>query len=261
MFKNLINFQLKRTSQKVNFVVVSMLLFSSQLIAQSKVIDVNAFEKIIVSPCIEVLFKEGTKESVTVESITVPMEKLNVVVENNALNIYLEGARITANKREKYSNGINYKSDIYKGTVVKAVVTYKKIKSLDLRGNEKFTFESNISVEKLNLKIYGESQVYMNEIDIQDFQTSIYGESYLEIEKGKTNYQKFIAYGESKINMLNVENKETILTAYGDGIFQFNVSEKLKVTSYGEANISYSGNAQVQKGLIIGKTRITNVNF
>ena len=260
MFKGIMHFQSKRMTQKAIFKVVSIVFFFfflSQLAAQSKVIDVDAFEKVIISPSIEVLFKEGTKESVSIEFITVPMEKLNVVVENNTLNIYLEGARITANKREKYTNGIKLKSTVYKGTVVKAVVTYKKINSLDLRGNEKFTFDSNIRTDKLNLDVYGESQVYIKSVNILNLKTSIYGESYLEIQQGEINNQKFIAYGESKINVLNVANKETNLTAYGDGVFQLNVSEKLKITSYGEATISYSGNAQVQKGLIIGETIIT----
>ena len=264
MFKNVINFQLNRMFQKANFAVSSIVLFlffSTQITAQSKVIDVDTFNKIIVSPGIEVVFKEGTKESVSIESITVPMEKLNVIVENNALNIYLEGARITANKKQNYNNKTKFKTAVYKGTVVRAVVTYKKINALDLRGNEKFIFESKISTDKLNLKIYGESQVYINNIDILNLHTSIYGESYLEIQEGQITQQKFTAYGESKVNALNVESNETTLTAYGDGTFQFNVSEKLKITSYGEAVINYSGSAQVQKGLIIGNTKITNVNF
>jgi hypothetical protein len=60
---------------------------------------------------------------------------------------------------------------------------------------------------------------------------------------------------------LNVENTETKLTAYGDGTFQFNVSEKLKITSYGAATINYSGSPNLTKGIVIGETKITKVNF
>lgn len=264
MFKNQMNFRLKRIAKRTGlaiFPIITFLLCSNYSTAQSKVIDVETFDKVIVSPHIEVVFKEGDKESVLVESITVPNEKLNVIVKNNTLNIYLDGAKITADKKKEKINGNKRKTPIYIGTVVKAIITYKKINSLDLRGKERFVFESSISSDKMRLKIYGESQVYMNDVNLKNLQVSIYGESYLEIKQGKIENQKFTAYGESKVNTLNVNNIETKLVAYGDGTFQFNVAEKLKITSYGEATIIYSGSPNLNKGIIIGKTKITKVNF
>lgn len=243
------------------FTIIAILLFSNFSIAQSNIIDVESFDKIVISPNIEVVFKEGNKESVNIESITVPIEKLNVVVKNNTLNIYLDGAKITSDKKKDKNNGSFQKNSIYNGTVVRAIITYKKITSLDLRGEEKLVFESNLNSDKLRLNIYGESQVYINEVDIKNLQVSIYGESYLEIMKGTTENQKFTTYGESKVNASNIENTETKLTAYGDGIFQFQVSKKLKITSYGEATIIYSGNPIIDKGIVIGETKITQVSL
>ena len=264
MFKNQMNFQMKWITRKTSlavFPLIVFLLFSNYSTAQSKVIAVETFDKVIVSPHIEVIFKEGVKESVSVESIIVPIEKLNVVVKNNTLNVYLDGARITTETKKEYVNNNKRKTSIYKGTIVSLIITYKKINSLDLRGEERLVFENNIVAKKLRLNIYGESQVYLNEVDIQNLQVSIYGESYLEIAQGKIEKQKFTAYGESTINTLNVESTETKLTAYGDGTFQFNASEKLKITSYGEATINYSGNANLNKGIVIGETKITKVNY
>tara|TARA_R110000772_G_scaffold37392_2_gene88920 strand:+ start:182 stop:961 length:780 start_codon:yes stop_codon:yes gene_type:complete len=258
------NVRLKREAIKTSlavFALMSFLLFSNQSTAQSEVIDLETFDKIVVSPHIEVIFKKGEKESVSVESITVPMTKLNVIVKNNTLNIYLDGAKIAADTKKENINGYEQKTSIYKGTVVRAIITYKEVNSLDLRGEERFVFESFINSKKLRLSIYGESQVYFDEVDIKSLLVSIYGESYLEIKQGKIEKQKFTAYGESKVNTMNVESKETKLTAYGDGTFQINVSEKLKITSYGEATINYSGSPTLNKGIVIGETKITNVNF
>lgn len=264
MFKNTKNFQLKQIVKRESFLISVLLFglfFSNHLMGQPKVFKVDSFDKIIVSSHIEVIFKAGETESVSVEFITVPIEKLNVLVEKNTLNLYLEGARITTEQKKEHDNKVNYNSPLYEGTIVRAIITYRKIKSLDLRGKEKLVFENKLAAEKLSLKIYGNSQVYVNEVDVQNLQTSIYGKSYLEIQNGKTHHQKFTAYGESVVNTLNLENKETILTAYGDGTFQFNVSDKLKVTSYGEATINYSGSPELQKGLIIGRTKITSLSF
>lgn len=79
--------------------------------------------------------------------------------------------------------------------------------------------------------------------------------------QGEIEKQKFTAYGESKVNTSNIANMETRLTAYGDGTFQFNVSEKLKITSYGEATINYSGSPNLNKGIVIGETKISKVSF
>ena len=264
MLKNKINFQLKGIIKKTSLAVLPIivfLLFSNYSTAQTKVIDVETFDKILVSPHIEVVFRAGDKESVSIESIIVPIEKINVVVKNNTLSVYLDEAKIVSGNKKEYRNGNTYKTSIYKGTIAKAVITYKKLNSLDLRGEERFVFENTIRAKKLRLKIYGESQVYMNEVDIQNLQVSIYGESYLEIRQGKIDTQKLTAYGESKVNTLNVKNKETKLTAYGDGIFQLNASERLKITSYGEATINYSGSPELHKGIVIGETQITKINY
>ncbi|TYP75101.1 head GIN domain-containing protein [Aquimarina intermedia] len=221
----------------------------------------QSFDKVVVSPHIEVTFKEGDKESVSVESITVPREKLNIEVKNNTLKIYLDGAKITADKKKQNKYNYRKSESIYKGTIVKAVVTYKNINALDLRGEEKFVFANTLDTEKLVLNIYGESQVYIKEVDLESLFVSIYGESYLDIQKGTIERQKFTAYGESKINASNVVSSETTLTAYGDGSFQLNVSKKLKITSYGEATITYAGSPELNKGIVIGESTITKVDF
>ncbi len=263
MLHNQTNFQLRRRIQKTNFAVgacLVFLLFTSKLVAQPDVINVSAFEKIIVSPHIEIVFQEGEEESVHIESMTVPMEKLNVVVKNKTLHLFLDDAKITQPTKKEYINGYKRKISIYKGTVVKAIVTYKNINSIDLRGEEEFVFESSINTEKLQLKIYGEAQVFLNEVVLQDLQVALYGENYLEIKEGKIENQSFKAYGESEVNTVTIDNSETKLTSYGESEFQFGVSEKLHITSFGEASITYAGNPILNKRMIIGETEISKVN-
>lgn len=262
MFKSKINFLSKWVLKKASLVVIAALTFlllSNYSTAQTKVIEVETFDKIIISPHIEVVFKEGEKESVLIESISLPIEKLNIGVKNKTLHLYLDGAKIASDKKKEYKNGNECKTSVYKGTIVKAVVSYKKINSIDLRGEEVFVFESKINAEKLDLKIYGESQIYMNELDLQDLQVAMFGESELEIKQGKVENQKIVMYGESKVNAMNVDNAETKITAYGEGDFQLNVSGKLKITAYGEASVSYYGNPILHKGIILGEAQITNL--
>ena len=53
--------------------------------------------------------------------------------------------------------------------------------------------------------------------------------------------------------------EETKITAYGESNFRVKVSDRLKVTCYGETNVSYSGDPEVDMGLIIGEAKITKI--
>ncbi len=225
-------------------------------LSQSETISVESFNKVIVSPHIQVVFKEGTKESVTIELITESRDKLNVEVIGKTLRIYLDDAKVTTKQEKVDYDEWKRKESIYKGTVVVAIVTYKNLEELSLRGDERFSIESALALEKFKLSIYGESQVYFNEVNMKTLRIAIYGESLLEIKKGTVDYQKITAYGESVINTLGVDNRLAKIIAYGEGSYRVKVSENLKVTAYGEAEILYEGDPNINKGIVIGEAKI-----
>lgn len=238
---------------------LSILLCTYHANAQSELITVDSFDKIVVSPHIEVVFKEGDEASVRIEEISVPMEKLNVSVENKKLHLFLDGAKVTSPSITEQVNGNTCTTDVYDDLVVKAVVTYERLESIDLRGEQQFVFESKIERREFRMKIFGESQVLFKDVDITDLHVSMYGESSLEIASGKVENQTYRVYGESEVNTLGVENEDTKVTVYGEGEFQLTVSDNLIVTSYGEATIEYAGEARLQKRIIIGETEITRI--
>lgn len=148
---------LLRSSSLLPILLISFFLSFSSLIAKSKTFDVDGFNKIIVSPHIEVTFKKGDNESVIIESISEPIGKFKAEVKNKTLQLYLDGAKVTT-KSEKEAN--DRKVPLYTGTVVKAIVIYKEVETFSLRGEERFLFESPIDAQKITLNIYGESEVF-----------------------------------------------------------------------------------------------------
>ncbi|WP_394748161.1 head GIN domain-containing protein [Spongiimicrobium salis] len=246
--------KLKNTS--LLFVFVLSVLGWNQSTAQSKTFSVDSFEKVIVSPHIQVTFRQGDTEKVVIENASVSLDKINVEVEGNTLRLYLDGAKVITKSEKVNNDHWKGKRSIYEGTKVSAVVTYKKLESLSLRGEESFLCESPLEAEKFRLKIYGESQVYFNEVDFTSLTTTIYGESYLEIKKGRIDHHKIKAYGESTINTLGVNNKNTKVTAFGEGSYRVKTSNRLKVTAFGEATVAYEGNPQINRGIILGEATI-----
>lgn len=241
--------------------IFALIIFIGQLaMAQSKTITVKSFDKVIISPHIQANFVKGNSPKVVIEKSTVATDKVNVEVNGKTLRIYLDDAKEVTKSEEYYANGQKRKRPIYKGTVLTATVTYTTLEELSLRGEETVVCKSPIDQEKFRLKIYGESQVYLNEVKLQELHTTIYGESVLEVKKGSTGHQKFTAYGETKINTLGVANKSTKITAYGEGSYRINASDRLKVTAYGEATVAYQGNPDVDRGIIIGEATIQRID-
>lgn len=227
--------------------------------AQSKTFKVKTFDKVIVSPHIEVVFKTGDVEKVVIEMLTEDLDEMNVEVSGKTLQIYLDDAKTTT-KADKEKSTKHRTVAAYKGTVAKAIVYYKKVKTFSLRGEERFLFEDPIISDKIIFNIYGESQITMKDVTLKELKVSIYGESYLKIENGSIENQKIIGYGESVVDFLQVNNKETKITAYGDGSYQFNVSDTLKITSYGEPTINYKGSATLENGISIGEVDINKLD-
>ena len=236
--------------------ILPFLLIFNQAIAQSEVIETKSFDKVIINPHIQVVFEQGNTESVRIERINVPIDKLNIEVKNKTLEVYLDGAKMITKSKKGERDEWGGKSDLYQGTIVKMIVTYKDVDEFSLRGEEKMLFESPINTEKLELNIYGESQVLVNELVVNELKVAMYGENELQIRKGSTQNQKFTIYGESDINTLGLENQETKVVSFGEADFKLNVVDRLKVTSYGEADIVYQGNPTVKKGIVIGETTI-----
>ncbi|MBG6131489.1 hypothetical protein IWQ47_003192 [Aquimarina sp. EL_43] len=242
-------------------IAIAILLFCINLCqAQSEAIAVQHFDKVIISPHIQVTFIEGEKESVMIENTRVPQEKINIEVAGNTLRMYLDGAKTTTKTVKTNENGWERKKPIYKGTMVTAVITYTQLRELSIRGEEIIECKSPIKRDDFRLKIYGESKMTMNSLKVNSLRVSIYGESYLEIKEGSVNDQKYTVYGEGKVNTLGMINENTKITAYGESNFRVRVSDHLKVTAYGEATVAYNGNPSINKGIILGEATIHKIN-
>ncbi len=227
---------------------------------QLKSVTVDHFDKVIVSPHITVTFVEGASEIVEVHTSTEPIGKLNIEVVGATLRIYLDGAKTYTDNEKVKGDNYSYNNPIYKGTVVTATVNYKQLEELSLRGEERYVCKSPLNQPEFALKLFGETEVYFHEVHLENLTTTIYGESYLELKNGNIDKQKITAYGETKINTLNVATNSVKITAYGEGSYRIAVSDRLKVTAFGEATIAYEGSPEIKKGIVIGEATIQKIN-
>jgi ribosomal protein L31 len=220
---------------------------------------VNHFSKIIISPHIQVTFVQGDEEKVSIEKSSVSNDKINIEVSSKTLRMYLDDAKEVTKHETVDEGGQTVKRPIYKGTMVIATVTYKTLNDLSVRGEEVMLCKSLIKGDEFTLKLYGESHMVFNEVSLGNLNTKIYGESFLEIKSGSITDQKYTAYGESRINSLGIAGNTARLTAYGEADFQVNVSDEIKITSFGNAKLKYKGNPAISKGINVGGVVINRI--
>jgi hypothetical protein len=247
------------TQNKMLIPLIIALLSLGLSNAQSETVEVSGFTEITISPYIEVVFQQSENESVVIENSKVDREKINIEVDGNELHIYLDDARIVSKEKEVKVNGREMDRPIYSGTEVRITVNYKNLEAVEIRSEEVMNFEDAISVENFDLDIYGSPKIYFESITAEDLKVAMYGESYLEIKAGKVDFQRYRCYGKSEVNAVKLLSSETKIAAYGNNHIVVNVSDKLKVSAFGEARIQYKGDAKVNNGLKIGETVVQKI--
>lgn len=246
--------------KNLNHIIIVALLFLGQTLQAQTEHIVDHFNKVIISPHIETTFVQGDEESVTILENTLTDDIVNIEVKGKTLRVYLKDAKESTKHQKVVKNEMKMNVPMYKGKVLTIKIIYKNIDNLSLRGEQITVCESLINTEKFDLKIYGESQVTFKEINIKDFDADIYGESQLTIKKGKTGNQHITAFGEGEINLVEVDNKTSKLKAYGEAQFRVQASERIKFTAYGEAELYYTGTAEVHRGLSFGDSKISRID-
>lgn len=219
--------------------------------------SVTAFNKVVVSPKINLILEQGEHENVRVVYANIAPEKINIDVSGKTLRLYLEDARVTERTHKGYYTS---REGIYKDATVTAYVTYKALRALEIRGDQELTCTSDITAKKFTLKAYGENEIKLTSLNTQYFKTSLYGVNNLKIKGGQAEYQKYRLFGENKIDTRALKSLMAKTNIYGESKIRLTTIDELKINSFGESMVYYNGDAQVYKGLIFGRTRIEKLN-
>lgn len=239
--------------------IILLLLFAMNVPAQSTT-TVGHFDKVIISPHIQVTFVEGNEEAVTIEKSSVRDDKIKIEVKQGTLRLYLDGAKEITRNEKVDDNGNKVKRPRYEGTVVTAIITYKTLDNLSIRGEQKIVCKSPLKGDLFKLRVYGASDVVFSEVHLGVLKAALYGESILEIHSGEIKDQQYQTYGESRVNSLGTKGNTSRIVTYGPSYFSLNVVQAIRITSYGDANLKYRGSPAITRGLLIGDVHIDQID-
>ncbi len=228
------------------------------VIAQAK--DLEPFNAVAISPHISATFVEGDKESITINELLVSEDKVNIEIKSGKLYVYLDDAKNITKHEKVKKDGMKMKVPIYKKVVLNVTITYKSLDKMTIKGEQKITCESKIVTDDFRLTVYGEPEIVFEGIEAEEFVTTMHGAGLLKVKTGTTNYQKITAYGEGVFDLSELDNKTSRLVAYGEAEFYLQSSERIKITAYGEASLSYKGDAVVKRGINIGGVEISRID-
>jgi hypothetical protein len=244
-----------KNSLKSLFIITAILL-TTVVNAQELQKNLESFNKIIVSPKINVVLKKGERESIRVRYSNVSPDKINIEVNNNRLRIYLDEARFVEKHRNTHSENYSSNMSIYHDATITAYVTYVELKVLDVRGEEEVTCESAIDTDKFKLKVYGEAEITIASLHARRFKAVLYGENKLKIKEGQAGHQRYRLYGENKIDSRAFASETISTTIYGEGRLSVNASDEIRINAFGEPQVNVIGNSHISRGIIIGKADI-----
>ena len=241
-----------------SFLVIVLIALSTPLTqAQEITRDLKSFNKIIVSPKVNLILEQGDQENIRLTYSNVDADKINIKVQGNTLRVYLDDAKVT---EKMHRTGDNQKRSIYHDASVTAYVTYKQLEHLEIRGNQELTCNGPLKAERFTLKAYGENDINLASLKTEYLRTSLYGDNDLKIKSGKAEYQKYKLFGDNEIDTRELKSFSATTTIFGESKIKLNTQDNLKVNAFGESQVSYNGNANVNKGLIFGKAQITKLN-
>lgn len=219
--------------------------------AQTVTQEVKSFNKIIASQYIGLELTEGDEEKVEFKAYNVDEADIIIEVKGNTLHIYLEDAKLVDRDQDNY----------YHNAFVDAKVTYKTLKKLQTRGEEKIVCNSIIKADKFTLKVFGESDVRLEGVDADRLKVSLFGENDLTIKSGNADRQVYKSFGENIVKTKNVKGKFTKTKMYGESDMTVNASDKLRINAFGESDVLLVGKGRISRGIVIGENQISKLSW
>ena len=236
-------------------IVVSLTLITSAT-AQEITSSLKPFSKIISSPRINLVLTQGDQESIRLVYEGVPAEKINIKQRGNTLHIFLDKAKY-AEKKYKYGYTT---TPMYPDARLTAYVTYRSLEELEIRGNQELSCLDPIRNARFALRAYGENDITFASLNTEYFITRLYGENMLRIEDGKADFQKYSLYGNNDINTVALKSYYATATIFGESSLQLHTDDELKVSSFGEGEVIYAGNAHVNHRVVVGNARVSHLD-
>jgi hypothetical protein len=186
---------------------------------------VPGFDAVDIGGAFEVLFRQGSQESLTVEAEAGIIDKVKTEVSGHTLKIYTD------------------KDCCWDSEKISIYLTVKDIKYLEISGACELKSEGDIRLENLEMEVSGASEITLN-FALAKLDLNLSGASELTLS-GSCDDVYMETSGASEIDALNFKVGSMTIDASGASDCKVNVTEDLKVDASGATSVRYTGSATV----------------
>jgi hypothetical protein len=243
------------TTMKATLTIIAAILASVVGYSQEIHRDLKDFDKIIVSPKINLVLVKGDEESIRIEYHGVRHPE-NIIIKQTGrkVHVYLDRAKI-------YDIGVRRdnmmgRKERYRAATITAYVTYKELRVIETRGEGNVTCDSPIEAKRLKVKAYGETDIRLSHVEAATVKARLYGANTLEIAEGDAGHVSYKVYGENQIDTRGLKAVTSSTTIYGEGKLMLFSTDEVRVNSFGDPSLIVSGSPVISKGIIIGNAKI-----
>ncbi len=237
-------------------VTISIISVNAQRINQ----ELEFFNKVIVSPRIDVELVKGEKERIDITYDGVVKKEINIVRRGKTLRLYLDHARISEKQVVTRYKGWVEKRPRYEHAEVKAVITYTSLKHIQIRGEQEVNCPNVIASDKLRIKQFGENKLAIAGVKTNRLKISLFGENEIDIKEGETKLQIVKLFGQNDLDTRNVFAVNSKASSLGESRIHINSSQSIKVMALGESTIYFEGGGEMYTGLVLGENKFVKVH-
>jgi hypothetical protein len=186
---------------------------------------VSGFDAVDIGGAFEVIIKQGSQESLTVEAESGIIDKIKTEVSGHTLKIYTE------------------KDCCWDTRNMAIYLTVKDIRYLEISGACELKSEGDIRLDNLEMEVSGASEITLN-FALSKLDLNLSGASELSLS-GSCDDVYMETSGASEIDAINFKAGSMTIDASGASDCKVNVTEDLKVDASGATSVRYTGSATV----------------
>jgi HSP20 family molecular chaperone IbpA len=233
----------------------------SPLRAQTFTRELPRFDRVAASPLITLVLEPGDQERVRLEYSGVDPGKIHYEVHGKTLRLYLDDARYTIREHKYWRDGYEYRRPAYDRSVrVTAYVTYKQLRSIEKRGEEDVTCKGPLAAKRCTVRLFGDIDAEIESVTARRFKAAMFGENTLRIASGEAARQRYRSFGENTVDTRNVAGRITSTSTFGDSHLRLHASDQMRVTTFGESDVRFTGGGQLSKRLVFGEASISKLD-
>lgn len=240
---------------KALFTLLAALLIVNVGFSQEIEQKLQPFDKIVVSPRIDLVLIPGQEESIRITYSGVDKEKILIEEKRGRVHVYLEDAKIydTGEKRSKHMFDRRQR---YRYAQLTAYVTFKTLRHIEIRGDGEVFCDGHIDAKKIKIKAYGDNDIRIASLEAKIIKGRFYGDNTMRIREGEAGHMNYRLYGDNKIDTRGVRTVTSNTSIYGDGRVLMHVTREVHLTSFGDPSLYVIGSPTISKGLILGEVDI-----